>query len=77
MVRELLADARIKLGEYAEAERVAEETYESYLELYGPHAPRTSSARDRMIELYEGWGKPGKAAEWQAKRREESEEAND
>ena len=67
MVRELLADARIQLGKYAEAERVAQETYESYLELYGPQAPRTRDARDRMIELYEAWGRPGKAAEWRAK----------
>ncbi|MHC4108896.1 MAG: serine/threonine protein kinase [Planctomycetota bacterium] len=67
LVRELLAEARIELGKYAEAEPVAEETYQSYLELYGPQAPRTRNAKNRLIELYEAWGKPAKAAEWRAK----------
>ena len=66
MVRELLAEARIRLGKYAEAEPVARETYRGYLELYGPEASRTHKARNRLIELYEAWGRPEKAAEWRA-----------
>ena len=67
MVRDLLVETRIQLGKYPEAEPVAEETYRGYLELYGPQASRTHGARERMIELYEAWGKPDKAAEWRAK----------
>jgi hypothetical protein len=35
-----------------------------------PGAPplRTRQALDRIIQLYEAWGKPDKAAEWRAKR---------
>jgi serine/threonine protein kinase len=64
LVRELLAEARIELGKYAEAEPVARETYKGYLELYGRDASRTRVALDRLVKLYEAWGRPDQAARW-------------
>jgi hypothetical protein len=53
------------------------ETYQGYLQLYGPEATRTHKARDRLVELYQAWGKPQKAAEWRTKPGEESEQATE
>jgi serine/threonine protein kinase len=64
LVRELLAEARIELAKYAEAEPVARETYEGYVKLYGRDASRTRAALRRLITLYEAWGKPDQAAGW-------------
>jgi serine/threonine protein kinase len=64
LVRELLAEAKINLEKYGEAEPVVREAYEGYLELYGRDASRTRAARDRLVRLYEGWGRPDDAARW-------------
>ncbi|MHC5005761.1 MAG: serine/threonine protein kinase [Planctomycetota bacterium] len=64
LVRELLAEAKIALEKYGEAEPVAQEAYRGYLELYGRDASRTRAARDRLVRLYEGWGRPDDAARW-------------
>jgi hypothetical protein len=64
LVRELLAEAKITLEKYDEAELIARETYQGYLELYGRDASRTRAARDRLVKLYEGWGRPDEAARW-------------
>ena len=71
MVTEFLAEARIELGKYAEAQPVAEEAYRGYLELYGPEASRTRKAINRLVELYDAWDKPDEAAEWRAKLSDE------
>jgi serine/threonine protein kinase len=64
LVRELLAEARIELEKYAEAEPVAQEAYQGYLELYGHGASRTQAALNRLVKLYEDWGRPDQAAQW-------------
>ncbi|MHC4101218.1 MAG: tetratricopeptide repeat protein, partial [Planctomycetota bacterium] len=74
LVRELLAEAKIALEKYGEAEPVAQETYRGYLELYGRDASRTRAARDRLARLYEDWGRPDDAARWREARESSSPE---
>ena len=53
--------------QYAEAESVLHSTYSGRRELSGEEHPDTQAALAALIDLYEAWGKPDKAAEWRAK----------
>ena len=64
MVSELLADARIKLRKFAEAQTLAEDAYRGYRDLFGPNAAGTRRSIERLIELYDAWGRPAEAARW-------------
>jgi hypothetical protein len=37
--------------------------------------PRFTEASERVLKLYEAWGKPDKAAEWQTKLAKPTDEA--
>ena len=64
MISELLADARIKLHKFAEAQTLAEDTYRGYRDLFGPDAPGTRRSIERLIGLYDAWGRPAEADRW-------------
>ena len=52
------------LGRYADAEQAllaAHATLESRL---GPRHRKTELVRQRLVDLYTAWGKPGQAAAW-------------
>ena len=40
-----------------------------------PARPRLAEAAERVVKLYEAWGKPDKAAEWRAKLAKPSDAA--
>ena len=52
-----------RVGRYEEAERLLIEGYAGMRESLGTAHSRTLGARDALIELYESWDKPEKAAE--------------
>ncbi len=64
---ELLADARIQLGKYAQAEPLALQAYQGYSQELGDENERTRGAMNRLADLYEAWGKPDKAGAVRAK----------
>jgi tetratricopeptide (TPR) repeat protein len=55
------------LGRYAEAEPILLESYELMRSKRGEQHRATSMVAQRVVELYTSWGKPERAAEWQAK----------
>jgi len=61
------AAALVRLQRYAEAEQLLLERHAMCVEHHGPDSPRTRKAIDKLIELYEQWGRGEKAAEWRAK----------
>jgi tetratricopeptide (TPR) repeat protein len=70
-----LANAFRNLGEarrldkrYEEAESALLESRRLYAELFGEDHPRTVGLIDYLVLLYEDWGKPETAAEWQRRR---------
>ena len=63
----MLGEALSGQGKHAEAEPLLIEGYEKMLPP-DPLSFRKREALDRIIALYEAWGKPDKAAEWRAKR---------
>ena len=52
---------------YAEAEPLLTSSYAVIAKQAGTGHPRTQAALNRVIQLYEAWDKPTKAAEWRAK----------
>jgi hypothetical protein len=63
----MLGEALVGLGKHAEAEPLVVEAYER-MEPPPDIAYRKGEALERVIALYEAWGKEEKAAEWRAKR---------
>jgi serine/threonine protein kinase/tetratricopeptide (TPR) repeat protein len=63
-VESRLAGCRAELGRYAQAEPVLLESYKTLSTARGVRLPRVWEARDRLVRLYEAWGKPDRAAEW-------------
>jgi hypothetical protein len=55
-------------GQFAEAEKLLVTSYQSLQDARGTPPQRRAEAADRIVNLYEMWGKPEKAAEWRAKR---------
>jgi len=49
---------------FTEAEPLLLSSYESLKNSQGPHNPRTGIALQRLIALYEAWGKPEQAARY-------------
>jgi tetratricopeptide (TPR) repeat protein len=66
-----LGGALLGQGRYAEAEPLVVEGYEGLkaraAKIPGPGKPRLPEAAERVIRLYEDWGKPEQAAVWKAK----------
>jgi hypothetical protein len=56
----------MKLNRYEEAESQLLEGYEALRGALGEGSPGTRLALEALAELYEGWGKPEQAAEYQA-----------
>jgi tetratricopeptide (TPR) repeat protein len=62
----LLGEALSAQGKYAEAEPLLLSGYER-MEPLPENLARKREALERVVRLYEAWGKPDKAAEWKAK----------
>jgi hypothetical protein len=67
----LLGGALLGQGKYAEAEPLIVPGYEG-LKAHGAtipplNKPCLNEAAERVVRLYEAWGKPEKAAEWKAR----------
>ena len=67
----LLGGALLGQGRFAEAEPLVVAGYEGMkareARIYMPDRFRLSDAAERVVQLYEAWGKPGAAAAWRAK----------
>ncbi len=78
--RSLLGGSLLGQEKYAEAEPLILAGYEGMRardeKIPPPAQPRLTDAADRVVKLYEAWGKPEKAAEWRAKLGKPSVEAN-
>ncbi len=57
-----------ELGRYDEAEKELLQSYELLEQAFGEERPETQWVIEPLIELYEAWGKPEKAAEFRALR---------
>jgi tetratricopeptide (TPR) repeat protein len=69
--RSLLGGSLLGRKAYAEAEPLIVSGYEGMkareARIPPPGRPRFTEAAERVLKLYEAWGKPEKAAEWRAK----------
>jgi serine/threonine-protein kinase len=63
--RNLLGGCLTEMGRYAEAEPLLTLSYAIILKQFGPDHPRTRAARNRVVQLYQAWGKPQRAAAYQ------------
>ena len=55
-------------GRYAEAEPLLLGSYPAFASTQGVPPQRAREALDRIVALYQAWGKPEKAAQWRAQR---------
>jgi hypothetical protein len=69
--RSLLGGSLLGQKRYAEAEPLIVAGYEGMrareARIPPPGRPRLTDASERVVKLYEAWGKPDKAAEWRTK----------
>ena len=69
--RSLLGGSLLGQGKYAEAEPLIVSGYEGMkareAKIPAPSKPRLHQAAERVVRLYEAWGKPDKVREWRAK----------
>ncbi len=61
------------LKRYGEAEAALREGHRILELAVGPENVRTTRAIDALVDLYDAWGKPDKAAKWRAKLPEPDE----
>lgn len=59
-----LGAALLQLGRYAEAEKHLLVSHERLSEVFGPDNRRTVVSAERLVELYEMWGRPAEAARY-------------
>jgi serine/threonine-protein kinase len=71
--RSVLGCCYARLGRFEEAEPLLLESYPWIRDDRGPGHKRTVQACERIIELYELWGKPEQAARWRAELPEGAE----
>ncbi len=57
----------VALGRYEEAEPYLQRSLDTLTLVLGASHRRTQSTLEALVELYESWGKPDRAAEWRAK----------
>ncbi len=57
---------RFRMGRYEEAERAFQAAYSGFRDVLGEDHIRTTHVVRSLMELYETWGKPEKAAEYRA-----------
>jgi tetratricopeptide (TPR) repeat protein len=67
----LLGGVRLAQGRYAEAEPLLVHGYEGMMvrqaRIPASNKPRLLEAAERIVRLYEAWGRPDKATEWKSK----------
>lgn len=63
----VLGQCLTQLNRFPEAEPFLADSYDTLRTIRGRNHRRTKNALAQMIELYEAWDKPEKAAEWRAK----------
>jgi tetratricopeptide (TPR) repeat protein len=63
----LIARALVDQRRFAEAERLLLEAYPIVEVRFGPGHRRVTAVVERVVALYDAWGKPDKASEWRAK----------
>ncbi len=68
----LLGDCRLRTGRYAEAEPLLLESYRALKSRRGERAVITQATLDRLVDLYQAWGRPEEAAKFRAERRRAS-----
>jgi serine/threonine protein kinase len=66
-VQSLLGSCLAAQKKYAEAEPLLLQGYETMARAKGVPPKLLDKARQRLVQLYEAWGKPDKAAAWKAK----------
>jgi tetratricopeptide (TPR) repeat protein len=66
--RSLLGGSLAGQEKFGEAEPLLLAGYEAFTKTTGAPAQRVAEALDRVIELYEKWGKPEQAEAWRKKR---------
>jgi len=64
----VLADHDIVVKQYASAETLARDAYGIMRHSLGPADPKTRAAAQRLVGLYEAWGRPDQAAEFRSGR---------
>ncbi|HEU0009489.1 MAG TPA: serine/threonine-protein kinase [Verrucomicrobiae bacterium] len=62
-----LADLMQVQGKFVEAEPLLKEAFDHLQDSSSANAPFQRGARERLIRLYEAWGKPDQAADWRQK----------
>jgi eukaryotic-like serine/threonine-protein kinase len=62
-----LADHDMFVKQYAKAETLSLDAYGIMTHALGPAHPKTQTAGQRLVGLYEAWGRPDKAAEFRSK----------
>jgi hypothetical protein len=67
-IETLLGGCLTGLGQYQKAEPLLLNSYKGLEAAPGAPPVRRTQALDRIVELYEAWGKPDKVAEWRGKR---------
>ncbi len=70
-----LVTSLVALERFEEAEPLAIKSREAHLRMHGPDHEKTKEAVDTLVQLYEGWGKPDKAAEFRAPATEATQPA--
>jgi hypothetical protein len=61
-----LAGMLFRQRRYADAEPLAIAGYTVFRDVLGEDNATTQAARKRVVEIYEGWGRPAEAAKWKA-----------
>ena len=70
--RSNLGECLTAMGRYSEAEAELQRASKGLAKAHGETHSKTRRALERLVALYEAWGKPDQAAEWQARLREGS-----
>jgi tetratricopeptide (TPR) repeat protein len=65
--RTMVALCLVDRRRFAEAERLTLEAYPIVEKEFGPGHRRVAVVVERLVALYEAWGKPERAGEWKAK----------
>jgi serine/threonine protein kinase/Tfp pilus assembly protein PilF len=64
----LLGGCLTALGQYAESEPLLVHAYDNLQAATGTPAKRTDEARERIVHLYESWGRAAEAMRWRTKQ---------
>ncbi len=65
----------LELERFEESESVLQGAYAGFKDRNGEQDENTQAALEALIDLYDAWGKPKRAAEYRAKLGQESDEA--